>query len=254
MSGVKNDRTAVWLAAATSFTIFVFTFVSIFTVERFGRRNLLLTSIAGAFFSLSLLTITFYFEAQNSPAVTVKRGFGPSCFGVSSCDTCLYYDMCGFCYLEGEAGSIHNASCVPLESSASTSSRYCDPDFELLRYYGCPSTPTVHALAVVGLVLYLICFAPGLGPIPYVVTAEIFPLWARATGIACTMCTGYVLNLLLSMTFLDGSRLLTKAGWFGSSAGFMLIGWIFVYYLLPEASGRRLEYVNELFKNTDRET
>ena len=252
MSGVKDERTAVWLAATVSFANFIFTFVAIFTVDSFGRRKLILTSTMGVFLSLILLAITFYFEAHNSPLVTVARNTG-HCFAMKSCNKCLYHEMCGFCYFE-RAGAIQNGSCVPLESFPSTTSRYCDADFELLRYYGCPSTPLINALAVIGLVLYVVSFAPGLGPVPYIVTSEIFPLWARSTGMACAMSTCYLLTLIISMTFLHGSRLFTKAGWFGISAGFSLLGWIFIYFLLPETKGKRLEHMNEVFSKTSNRT
>ncbi len=254
MSGVKNESTAVWLAAATAFANFLFTFVAIFTVERFGRRKLALASTAGVFLTLAMLAITFYFDAHNSPSVTMAvRNSGHSCFAINSCNKCLYNEMCGFCYLES-AGAIQNASCVPLESYSSTVSHYCSPDFKLLRYNGCPSTTVIGAIAVTGMVLYVVCFAPGLGPVPYVVTPEIFPLWARSTGVACAMSTGFLVNLLIAMTFLHGGRLFTEAGWFGLSAGFALLGWIFIYFLLPETKGKRLEHMREVLSKSNNET
>ena len=165
MSGVKNKSTAVWLGVAAAFTSFIFTSITIFTVERLGRRKLLLTTTAGVFLALVMLGITFHFDAQHSPVVTKVINSRHSCFGMSSCNECLYNQMCGFCYFE-RVGTVQNASCVPLESYSSTTSLYCSPDFKLLRYYGCPSTTVINALAVIGLVLYLACFAPGLASIP----------------------------------------------------------------------------------------
>ena len=47
MSGVRSDAVAIWLAAATAFVNFLFTFVGVWLVERMGRRLLTLLSIAG---------------------------------------------------------------------------------------------------------------------------------------------------------------------------------------------------------------
>ena len=245
MSGVKKESEAVWLSSAVSFTLFAFTFVAILTVDRFGRRKLLLTSTVGVFLALVLLSVTFYFEASISPLVTEARNSGNSCFAADTCNNCLYNEMCGFCFLQ-QGTAIKNASCVPLESYSSTTSRYCDPDFELLRSYGCPSSITINVLTVVGLVLYLVCFAPGLGPVPYIVTSEIFPLWARSAGMACALATCFLCNLLLSMSFLDISRLISKAGCFGLFAGFTLLNCIFTYFLLPETKGKRLEHMSKV--------
>ena len=41
----------------------------------------------------------------------------------------------------------------------------------------CPSE--VAWIVVVGLCLYLFFFAPGMGPMPWTINSEIYPLWAR---------------------------------------------------------------------------
>lgn len=47
MSGVEDDRLAIWLAALTAFINFIFTLVGVWLVERMGRRKLTLGSLAG---------------------------------------------------------------------------------------------------------------------------------------------------------------------------------------------------------------
>ena len=47
MAGVRDDKQAIWLAAATSATNFVFTLVGVWLVERVGRRKLTLGSLFG---------------------------------------------------------------------------------------------------------------------------------------------------------------------------------------------------------------
>ncbi|MGH0143648.1 UNVERIFIED_CONTAM: hypothetical protein FKN15_008794 [Acipenser sinensis] len=46
MSGVKDDKMAIWLAAVTAFTNFTFTMLGVWLVEKVGRRKLSLGSIA----------------------------------------------------------------------------------------------------------------------------------------------------------------------------------------------------------------
>ena len=41
----------------------------------------------------------------------------------------------------------------------------------------CPSD--VAWIVVLGLCLYLFFFAPGMGPMPWTINSEIYPLWAR---------------------------------------------------------------------------
>ena len=47
MSGVREESTAIWLAAGTAFINFIFTIVALFLVERLGRRKLIIGSMAG---------------------------------------------------------------------------------------------------------------------------------------------------------------------------------------------------------------
>ena len=47
MSGVTDDRIAIWLSALTAFTNFIFTLVGLWLVEKIGRRRLTLGSISG---------------------------------------------------------------------------------------------------------------------------------------------------------------------------------------------------------------
>ena len=47
MSGVRDDRLAIWLASLTAFTNFLFTLLGVWLVERLGRRKLTLGSIIG---------------------------------------------------------------------------------------------------------------------------------------------------------------------------------------------------------------
>ena len=252
MSGVENKAIALWLSVAVNLTPFAFVFVPVITLDRFGRRKVLLTSIMGVFLSLVLLSVTFYFEANISHSVTVAANSGHSCFTADTCNDCLYDEMCGFCYLD-QGTTIENASCVPLESYSSTTSRYCQPDFELLRSYGCPSSPIINILTVIGLMMFLACYFAGLGPVPRVVTSEIFPLWARSAGMACALTTAFSTKLLISMSFLHVSRLITKSGWFGLVAAITLSGWIFTYFFVPETKGKRLEHMSEIFIKSNNE-
>lgn len=47
MAGVRDDKMAIWLAAGTAGTNFLFTLVGVWLVERVGRRKLTLGSMVG---------------------------------------------------------------------------------------------------------------------------------------------------------------------------------------------------------------
>jgi SP family myo-inositol transporter-like MFS transporter 13 len=69
MSGVEDDRLAIWLASITAFTNFIFTLVGVWLVEKVGRRKLTFGSLAGRF-----LDVEFCFKLpSNSDGDSLKR-------------------------------------------------------------------------------------------------------------------------------------------------------------------------------------
>ncbi len=98
-------------------------------------------------------------------------------------------------------------------------------------------------VAVGSLVTYIICFAMSLGPIGWILVAEVFPLKIR--GIAMSICT--VSNFAFNF-FVVGSFpvLLHRIGgaWTFWMFGFVsLICIIFVYFFVPETKGISLEQI-----------
>ena len=124
---------------------------------------------------------------------------------------------CGFCYLP-VGNWAQNGSCLPLsrnESLMSAVGRCADPRLMQTRglrfvHGHCPTN--YGFMAVLGLVLYLISFAPGLGPMPWTINSEIYPLWARSAGSAAATTVNWTSNLLISMTFLTLTEVITKSG------------------------------------------
>jgi len=47
MTGIRDESTAIWIAAGTAGVNFVFTLVGVWLVERIGRRQLILGSLTG---------------------------------------------------------------------------------------------------------------------------------------------------------------------------------------------------------------
>lgn len=56
----------------------------------------------------------------------------------------------------------------------------------------------------------------GMGTMPWTVNSEIYPLWARSTGNACSSGVNWIFNVLVSLTFLHVAEFLTYQGKNGS--------------------------------------
>ena len=169
--------------------------------------------------SLFLLAIGFQLMASESPAIGQRSG-NDSCGLAISCDACITQTACGYCY-DQAASPAFNGSCLPVNpldsgralvgpcanftavSSTTWASNWC---------------PTPYSwLIILGLVLYLLCFASGMGPMPWTINSEIYPQWGRAAGNSASTTTNWLFNLLVSMTFLTLMETITKQGPFNTS-------------------------------------
>ncbi|CAG5120713.1 unnamed protein product [Candidula unifasciata] len=251
MSGIEDKSTAVWLAALTAGINFIFTIVGVLLVERIGRRKLIIGSLIGVTASLFVLGLSFQLMAASSPAVTyVDHDYlNTTCSVYRNCEECTENTQCGFCYTENN-GSLDGA-CLTVDHRDNTHAAYgkCQ-DMSLSSdnrwsYDYCPSS--YSWMALLGLVLYLIFFAPGMGPMPWTINSEIYPIWARSTGNSLSAATNWISNLIVSMTFLTLTETITKHGTYWMFGGFAVLGLIFIAVCLPETKGHKLEEMEHLF-------
>ncbi len=98
-------------------------------------------------------------------------------------------------------------------------------------------------VAIGGLVIYVACFAFGLGPIFWLLISEIYPLKARAAAMSAATVTNWALNLVVAVTFLTLVGLLGHAGTFWLYGVVAVGAWAFIYLLVPETKGKSLEQI-----------
>ncbi|CAH9062218.1 unnamed protein product [Cuscuta epithymum] len=99
-----------------------------------------------------------------------------------------------------------------------------------------PSSTTGHGLygwvAVIGLVLYIAFFSPGMGPVPWTVSSEIYPEAYRGICGGMSATVNWISNIIVSESFLS----LADA-----------IG--FVVAFVPETKGLTFEEVDSIWKD-----
>ena len=103
-------------------------------------------------------------------------------------------------------------------------------------------------LAVISVMAYVASFAISLGPIFWLLIAEIYPLRIRtsAEGLSATFNWGS--NLLVSLTFLTLLQILGPSPTFWLYGLLAVCAWIFAYFLVPETKGRTLEEIEEFWR------
>jgi MFS transporter, SP family, galactose:H+ symporter len=100
-------------------------------------------------------------------------------------------------------------------------------------------------IAIGGLVIYVACFAFGLGPIFWLMISEIFPLKVRGAAMSAVTVTNWGMNLAVAMTFLTLVTVLGLAETFWLYGVIAVVAWVFIYRLVPETKGKSLEQIEE---------
>jgi len=98
-------------------------------------------------------------------------------------------------------------------------------------------------IAVISLAVYVACFAIGLGPVFWLMIAEIYPLKIRGRAMGVATVANWGSNLLVALTFLSLLHALGRAWTFWLYALVGVLSWIFVYWMVPETKGRTLEEI-----------
>jgi sugar porter (SP) family MFS transporter len=103
-------------------------------------------------------------------------------------------------------------------------------------------------IAVICLMGYVASFAISLGPIFWLLIAEIYPLKIRglAEGTAATF--NWASNLIVSLTFLTLVEKLGASPTFLLYALASVASWLFAYYFVPETKGRTLEQIEAFWR------
>jgi SP family galactose:H+ symporter-like MFS transporter len=172
-AGIPSASGAILATAGVGMVNVIMTLVSMWLIDRVGRRPLLLTGIAGMAFTLGALGMAF-----------------------------------------------HGA----IRSTAST------------------------WLAVISVMAYVASFAISLGPIFWLLIAEIYPLEIRSSAEGLSAAFNWSSNLLVSLTFLTLLQLMGPSRTFWLYGLLAVAAWIFSFYLVPETKGRTLEEIEAFWR------
>ena len=109
------------------------------------------------------------------------------------------------------------------------------------------AVPSIKAnagwLALASLIVYIASFAVGLGPVFWLMIAEIFPLKIRSAAMSVCTVANWGFNFLVAFTFLQLISTAGKGGTFFIYAGLGVLALIFFAWMVPETKGRSLEEI-----------
>jgi len=100
-------------------------------------------------------------------------------------------------------------------------------------------------IAVGSVLFYIASFAISLGPIFWLIIAEIYPLKIRGRAMSLATVANWGFNMLVAATFLTLTEKLGRPGTFWLFALISIIGIIYCYFYVPETKGHTLEQIEE---------
>src|SRR5438874_2776990 len=103
-------------------------------------------------------------------------------------------------------------------------------------------------IAVICLMGYVASFAIGLGPIFWLLIAEIYPLKIRGVAEGTAATFNWASNLIVSLSFLTLVEKLGASSTFFLYALASVASWLFAYYFVPETKGRTLEQIEAFWR------
>ncbi|KAL7776058.1 hypothetical protein CFE70_006471 [Pyrenophora teres f. teres 0-1] len=114
--------------------------------------------------------------------------------------------------------------------------------------YYIPKDSDAH-LGLIAFFVYLFgaFYSPGMGPVPFTYSAEVFPLSHREVGMSWAVATNNFWAAVLSLTLPRMLKAMKPQGVFGFYAGLNVIALTMIFLWLPETKQRTLEELDYVF-------
>ena len=104
-----------------------------------------------------------------------------------------------------------------------------------------------NAVIILGIYLFSAVYSSGEGPVPFTYSAEAFPLYIRDLGMGFATATCWFFNFILAFSWPRMKNAFHPTGAFMWYAGWNIVGFFLVLWLLPETKGLTLEELDEVF-------
>ncbi|CAG7900080.1 unnamed protein product [Brassica rapa] len=107
-------------------------------------------------------------------------------------------------------------------------------------------TPILTCIGVLG---HIVSFAMGMGGLPWIIMAEIFPMNVKVSAGTLVTVTNWLFGWVITYTF-NFMLQWNASGMFFIFSMVSAFSIVFIYFLVPETKGRSLEEIQALFSNS----
>lgn len=226
-TGIGNDA-AFSSGILLSTIALVFTLVSMYLIDRAGRRILLLTGTLGIALSLLLCAYSFNKATYTLTSKSIEK--------LAFKEAVLLQNIVDKTY----------TSDVAFKSDVKKSIGYqvfAKNDGAILE-----AATTINAtLVLIGILGFVACFAFSLGPVMWVLLSEIFPLKYRGLAIGIIVFFNSLVSSIVQLIFPWELSNIGNAFTFFIFGAIALLGFFAMIKLVPETKGKSLEEIEKQF-------
>lgn len=226
-TGIGTDASFIQ-AALVGLTNLGFTVVAILTIDKFGRKPLLIIGMAGIAICLFLLsygfndaTYSLNEEAIASLPTEINRE-QISQIQDKVFENDLEFKAAIFSTLGDTQGKMHEATLVTAAAKMNT------------------------LLILIGIIGFVGAFAMSIGPVMWVLFSELFPNRIRGLAISFVGLVNLGVAFLVQLLFPWELSQLGNSKTFMLFGLFAVIGFVFIWVKVPETKGKSLEELEEL--------
>ena len=228
-TGIGTDAAFSSGILLSSITV-IFTLISMYLIDRMGRRPLLLVGTFGIAFSLLLCAY----------------GFKQATYNLSS-EKITNFTFEGSEKLQKIAAKTYTFD-VDFKNELKSilgNKIYSKNDGEILE-----AATTINAsLVLVGILGFIACFAFSLGPVMWVLLSELYPLKYRGLAIGIIAFVNSLVSSVIQLIFPWELSNLGNAMSFFLFGLVALIGFFIMLKIVPETKGKSLEEIEQEFAN-----
>jgi len=113
------------------------------------------------------------------------------------------------------------------------------------------SAQNLSLLSLAAIIIYIVFFSFGFGPICWLLMSEVFPSHVKVAASSIATLVNLACAFVVTQTFLDLQNSLGSYGCYWFYAGCTLVSLFFIFFLVPETKGVPLEKVAQLFNVDD---
>lgn len=231
-TGIGNDASFSSGVLLSSITV-IFTLVAIFTIDRMGRRPLLLIGVSGVAISLLVCALGFYnatYEIKSSEVDSIVLK------DISVEDLAFALDKKYDSDLDFKKDMKDNLG----------TQLYAKNEGSILE----AATTINSTLVLVGIMAFIACFAFSLGPVMWVLLSELYPIKYRGAAIGVIGFVNSFTSWIVQQVFPWELSNLGNALSFLIFGLIALVGFFILLKILPETKGKSLEELEaELVKS-----